>query len=174
MVPIIVKSFKNDGTIHRSWYNVFLIENNENFFVLGSLKAIVMEDNGRRWVTREPAITIFPKHEWYNVCCMIKKDKIAYYVNLASFPLYESDAIKYVDYDLDIKFDKSHDFKLLDSNEYEANSKSMNYDIKIDGILKAAILQVKDLANKNLFPFNDNEIYKIFYDFKAHYDLESM
>ena len=77
---VFVKCFKHDGSLHRVWRRSFLIENNENYFVIASKKAVVSEGNGRQWVAKEPAITIFPKNKWFNVIAMLKDPYVAYYV----------------------------------------------------------------------------------------------
>ena len=60
---IFVKCFKHDGSLHRVWRRSYLVENNENYFVIASKKAVVSEGNGRQWIAKEPAITIFPRTE---------------------------------------------------------------------------------------------------------------
>jgi protein associated with RNAse G/E len=163
--PISIKSFKHDGSVHRSWYNIFVVENNSEFIIVASIKSGVIEGKGRKWVAREPAITVFPKHKWYNVCCMIRDQGVSYYVNLASPLTMEDGCIKYVDYDLDLKYSYNTPIKYLDINEYRSNSKLMNYDDHLDGILRNTIIEVKKLMIAHKFPFNDNEILKIYNNF---------
>lgn len=163
--PIIVKCFKNDGSLHRSWYNSYLIDNNDEYFILCSIKAFVIEKNKRKWLAKEPAITIFPKKKWYNVCAMLKDPYIGYYVNLASPPILEDGIIKYVDYDLDMKLNFENEIKLIDLNEYIDHKESMHYDPRIDEILKKTIVDIRSLMEQRTFPFDDLKNIDYYYDF---------
>lgn len=162
---VLVKSFKNDGSIHRTWRKSILIENNENYFILLSKKANVYESNGREWKAREPAITIFPKNKWFNVIAMLKDPYVSYYVNLASPPVYENGIIKYVDYDLDLKLNYKNEIKVIDVNEYENHKVNLHYDKNIDDILKSTIEEIKKLMKKREFPFDDLKIIDYYYDY---------
>lgn len=162
---ILIKSFKNDGSIHRTWRKSILIENNEDYFVLLSKKANVFEGNGREWKAREPAITIFPKNKWFNVIAMLKNPFVSYYVNLASPPIYENGTIKYVDYDLDLKLNYKDEIKVIDVNEYETHKVQFHYNPLIDKILKDTIEFVKEKMKKREFPFDDMKIIDIYYDY---------
>lgn len=162
---ILVKCYKHDGSLHRIWRRSFLIDNNENYFVMASKKAMVCEGNGRQWTAKEPAITIFPKGKWFNVIAMLKNPYVAYYVNLASPPIYENNIIKYIDYDLDIKFNFNNEIKLIDINEYKNHKKKLHYNDEIETILMETIDYIEDLMKKREFPFDDLKIIDYYYDF---------
>lgn len=162
---VIVKCYKNDGSLHRTWRKSFLIENNEKYFVLLSKKALVIESNGRGWKAREPAITIFPKDRWFNVIAMLKNPFVGYYVNLASPPILEDNIIKYVDYDLDLKLNINNEIKLIDVNEYESHKNIYHYDKKIDEILKQTVNDIKLLMKERKFPFEDLKIIDYYYNY---------
>ena len=79
-----IRCYKHNGALHRVWDRGLVLENNNDFIVIASKKAKVVESNGRCWFTKEPAVTIFSKKEWWNVICMLKKDGVCYYCNIAS------------------------------------------------------------------------------------------
>lgn len=162
---IPIKCFKHDGSFHRAWRKSFLIENNSDYFIFASKKAIVSENNGRKWTAKEPAITIFPKNSWFNVIAMLKDPYVAYYVNLASPPIYENGEIKYIDYDLDLKFNFNNEIKLIDINEYQNHKAKLHYGDEIDKILQDTIDIITDLMKKRVFPFEDLKIIDYYYDF---------
>ena len=85
-------------------------------------------------MTREPAICYFPKDRWYNVICMIRKTGVYYYVNIASPTLYDGEALKYIDYDLDLKVYPDYRYKVLDEGEYAAHRKLYGYSDDLDRI----------------------------------------
>ena len=116
---VYIQSFKHDGSLHRTWACGYVIEANEKRIVAVTNKTLVSESDGRKWVTREPAICFFYPDKWYNVICMIRKTGIHYYCNIASPSLYDGEAIKNIDYDLDVKVAPNGKSIILDEEEYE-------------------------------------------------------
>lgn len=119
---------------------------------------LVTESDGRRWVTREPAIVYFHKKYWFNVIAMIREKGVSYYCNLASPFLLDDEALKYIDYDLDIKVFPDGEKRLLDVDEYEMHSKMMNYPNDIDFILKENVKILVDWINNGDGPFSEGYI----------------
>ena len=58
---------------------------------------------------------------------MIRKTGIYYYCNLASPSLYDGEAIKNIDYDLDVKLFPDGRIEILDEDEYEQHGREMGY-----------------------------------------------
>ena len=94
-----IRCYKHNGALHRVWDRGLVLDNNSDFIVIASKKAKVVEANGRCWFTKEPAVTIFSKKEWWNTICMLKKDGVCYDCNIASPSIIDKDSIKYIDYD---------------------------------------------------------------------------
>ena len=67
---------------------------------------------------------------------MLREDGVYYYCNLSSPFVFDNNAIKYIDYDLDIKVFPDMSYTLLDEDEYELHRKEMSYPDVIDKILK--------------------------------------
>lgn len=155
-----IHSYKHNKSLHRIWKNVIVLNKNENdnTLIVGNDKAMVIESNGRYWKTKEPAICYFFKDYWFNVICMIKKDGIYYYCNLSSPYLYDGEAIKYIDYDLDLKFFPNGDYIVLDNDEFEAHKFKMNYDKRIEKILKYNINEMINLFKQKKEPFSKEKV----------------
>ncbi len=160
-----IQSFKHNGSLHRMWDRGLVLENNDDFIVVASKKAKVIESNGRRWFTKEPAVTIFSKKEWWNTICMLKKEGVCYYCNIASPSLVEKDNIKYIDYDLDAKLYPNKEIKVLDEREYLAHSHLFGYSQELNKVLRYQTSQiVKKMKNKE-FPFDDEKILEYYDNF---------
>ena len=155
--------YKHDGSLHRCWDRGLVLANNDDFIVIATKKAKVVEYNGRRWFTKEPAVTIFSKKEWWNVICMLKEDGICYYCNIASPALINSRMIKYIDYDLDAKLFPSGDIKILDEKEYLRHIDTYKYTDELDQVLRYSMKLVLRKMEAREFPFNDERI-------RAYYD----
>ena len=158
----IIHSYKHDGNIHRSWDEAVLLEEKEDYLVFGNEKTKVVESDGRVWKTKEPAILFFYKNKWYNVIGQCKKDGIYYYCNIASPFIIESNTIKYIDYDLDLRVFPDGSFKVLDRGEYNYHKNKMNYSDEIDTILKEELTDLIEKARNKEMPF-ENEIIKKYY-----------
>ncbi|MEG0981587.1 MAG: DUF402 domain-containing protein, partial [Erysipelotrichaceae bacterium] len=98
---VYIQSFKHDGSLHRTWAKAYIIEVSETRIVGVTDRSCVIESDGRVWITREPAICFLYPDRWYNVISMIRKTGIHYYCNIASPSIYDGEAIKNIDYDLD-------------------------------------------------------------------------
>ena len=58
--------------------------NRKRHYWCQTITHFVTESDGRRWVTREPAIVYFHKKYWFNIIAMIRDNGISYYCNMAS------------------------------------------------------------------------------------------
>ena len=56
---IRVQSYKHDGSLHRTWDNVMVIDVTDDYIVTGSCASRVVECDGRIWYTKEPAVSIY-------------------------------------------------------------------------------------------------------------------
>ena len=160
-----IRCYKHNGTIHRFWDRGLVLENNDDYLIVATKRAKVVENNGRCWFTKEPAVTIFSKKEWWNAICMLKKDGICYYCNIASPALIDGDSIKYIDYDLDVKLYGDGTTKLLDVSEYRKHAEEQGYGDDIKTVLEKSVNNIYDLIEKKEFPFIDEEIHKYYEKF---------
>lgn len=164
--------FKHNGSLHRCWDRGLVLENNDDIIVIATKKAKVVESNGRRWFTKEPAVTIFSKKEWWNAICMFKKEGICYYCNIASPSVIDGDSIKYIDYDLDAKLFPNGDIRLLDQREYLHHKEKYNYSEELDTVLKYTMEKIVSLMKKKEFPFDDDSIRNYYDEFLKSFNKE--
>ena len=157
-----IQCFKHNGSLHRCWDRALVLENTPDYIVTATRRAKVVESNGRRWFTKEPAVTIFSKKEWWNAICMLKKDGVCYYCNIASPSVIDKDSIKYIDYDLDAKLFHNNEIRVLDEKEYLHHKNSYHYSDELDAVLKDQTRIIVERMKKREFPFNDELINKYF------------
>lgn len=153
-----VHGYKHDKTVHRIWNKVKVLYSDHKMLVVGNNRTKVIEHNGRTWYTREPAICFYFKDYWFNVIAMIKKNGVHFYCNLSSPYIYDGEAIKYIDYDLDVKLYPNGTFQILDEMEYEYHRKLMKYDDKIDFIVKKSMEELIEMIERKEKPFNTNYV----------------
>uniref|UniRef100_UPI0035A1C130 DUF402 domain-containing protein n=1 Tax=Jeotgalibaca porci TaxID=1868793 RepID=UPI0035A1C130 len=74
--------------------------------------------------------------------------------NLASPYAIDDEALKYIDYDLDIKVFPDGEKRLLDVDEYELHRARMKYPKEIDHILKENVKILVSWINEEKGPFS--------------------
>lgn len=157
MSKYYIQSYKHDGSLHRTWSKVNLISEDEDKFVSINKRTQIIEANKRTWIAREPAIYYLYKNAYYNVIAMLREDGIYYYCNLASPSLYDGEAIKNIDYDLDVKFHPNGSYQILDEKEFKVNKEKFNYPKVLEKRLRDEIDMIVDLFKNNKTPFNKEE-----------------
>lgn len=160
-----IRCYKHNGTIHRFWDRGLVLENNDDYLIVATKRAKVVENNGRCWFTKEPAVTIFSKKEWWNAICMLKKDGICYYCNIASPSIIDNETIKYIDYDLDAKLFPDKVIKVLDEREYKRHRRQYGYNSDLNKILRYQTDEIVKKMKDGEFPFIDSKINEYFDSF---------
>lgn len=150
---IEIQSYKHNGTLHRVWESSLVLKGTETIVIGANDRTQVRESDGRTWMTREPAICYFHSEKWFNVIGMIRTDGIHYYCNISSPFVYDEEALKYIDYDLDIKVFPDMTYELLDVDEYEAHQRLMGYPLALDKILKDNLNSLKHWIHQRKGPF---------------------
>ncbi|USK34430.1 DUF402 domain-containing protein [Bacillus sp. F19] len=151
---IQIHSYKHDGHIHRIWDETTVLKASQHCIIGGNDRTVVTESDGRTWITREPAICYFHTKYWFNVIGMIREDGIYYYCNISSPFAWDDEALKYIDYDLDVKIFPDMTYIILDEDEYEYHRKKMKYPDVIDLILKSNLEKLLRWIRQQKGPFS--------------------
>lgn len=158
-----VQAYKHDGKLHREWAPAYLVEETDEYWALASRMSSVIESDGRRWMTKEPAIFMLFKHKWMNVIAMFKeRGGITYYVNIATPTILDDDYLRYIDYDLDVKLYPDLVEKTLDEKEFQYNAKHYGYPEKLMKVVLKSKEEVIEMIENKAFPFVDSEIERLY------------
>jgi len=169
---VIIQAYKHNQELHRQWSHGYVLEDNDDYFIVASIRASVIESDGRKWHTKEPAIFILSKKHWFNVIAMFKEEGISYYVNIASPSIFDKGYIKYIDYDLDIKKFTDGSTKLLDVSEYKKHAQEQGYSQEIMDILQNSVEEIYGKIERKESPFVDAEIHAYYNEFKKAFNAE--
>ena len=150
---IPVHGYKHDGRIHRVWRRVRIMDVSENGIIAASNKTLVVESDGRIWKTTEPAISYFFNDRWFNVIAILRKDGVHFYCNLASPTIYDENALKYIDYDLDLKVFPNYRYKILDEYEFKKHKHEMEYSEEIQKVIRSQMKELIEMVRKKEGPF---------------------
>ena len=155
---ITIKSYKHDGSLHRVWRDTMVLKTTENALIGCNEHTLVIESDGRRWRTREPALVYFHEEFWFNIVTMIRQKGVSYYCNLASPFLIDEEGAKYIDYDLDVKIFPDGEKRLLDVDEYEIHGIKYNYPKEIDSILNENVKTLVSWIREERGPFSEEYV----------------
>ena len=145
---------------------VLCITNFTNQVVVVNNKTRVIESSGRVWYTKEPAVCYFFAKQWFNVISMLRSNGVHFYCNIASPTLWDDEALKYIDYDLDLKVFPNNTIKVLDQKEYAKHTISMSYPQKLDEILNKELNNLLTKVEENHELFSKQKVYQYFDTYK--------
>ncbi|ADE19422.1 hypothetical protein MCRO_0084 [Mycoplasma crocodyli MP145] len=152
-----VQAYKYDGVLYRQWNSAKVLNNNSKHLVLFLLKARVSDIDKKRWAYRDPVLWFFPKNNLFNAVVLLRKNGPYIYINVASQPVIEDDVLKYIDFDLDIKYYPNKELKLVDREEYYKNKKQLKYPKKLQKMIYEELTELINLYNNYSYIF-DNKV----------------
>ena len=155
---IEIISYKHNGDLHRVWQYANIVRQTEKETVLVNDRANVIDGDGRRWLRKEPAVCYFYKDYWFNVICMLRNGSIYYYCNLSSPYAVDSEGIKYIDYELDVKVFPSGDRLILDRDEFEFNQVDYHYSQDLIDIIEKQLKFLLQMIDNKEGPFNSQQV----------------
>ncbi len=145
-----VQAFKHDGTLYRQWNGLKVIEASPFMTVLFAFKTKVAEDNGQRWIIREPMLWFFSHDDFFNTNVLLRESGSYFYTNLSSPLFFEDKTIKYIDYDLDVKMYPNKKTRVVDQDEYKKHKTQMNYPQKLIDKIDSTIEKIlQDIKNRD-------------------------
>lgn len=162
---IQIQSYKHDESLHRIWEKATVVEQTDEYVIVINKRTKVIEANGRFWHTREPSVTWFFNDRWFNIIGILKKDCIHFYCNIASPFLMDEEALKYIDYDLDIKVVEDFSYTTLDRNEYNKHKAKMEYPTKLKAILEQELQALKMMIEQRKYPFNHDLVKRYYQEY---------
>ena len=161
-----VHCYKHNGRINSISDEAIVIEETDEYLICGNYKAQLIDNDGHSHRTKEPAIMFFYKNHWFNVIAQFKDFGLFYYCNIASPFLIDDNAIKYIDYDLDLRVFPDGGYRILDKNEYKYHKKKMNYSEELDLVINKELEKLIEIKNKKEGPFDRELIYKYLEEYK--------
>ncbi|MGL5020856.1 MAG: DUF402 domain-containing protein [Mycoplasmatales bacterium] len=156
MNKIKIFAYKHNGDFHRLWSKSEIVLETKDYFITKTPNRVrVIEQESHFWFTKEPAICYFSKKRWFNIIIIFRPNDVLYYCNIASPILKELETLKYIDYDLDLKyFVSSKKIKILDRNEYIENKEKYNYPEWIDKKVERELKILHTWAKNEIGPFS--------------------
>jgi uncharacterized protein len=172
----IIKSFKHDGHLHRTWLENWRIpqdqllpEHQEEWMmVLINSQTKIREADGKEWMSRIPGVSFFIPNEWFNIVALIEETGIRYYCNIASPPYLAGDVITYIDYDLDVIRFPDGTVQVVDQEEYELHKTIYHYSSLVEKKVKRGLDLLLERLSKRQSPFQDEQVLKYYQLWENH------
>ncbi|MCU9934072.1 DUF402 domain-containing protein [Mycoplasmopsis felis] len=160
-MQINVQAYKHNGFLYRQWSQAKVIFHNKRHIVLSlkGTKVIEIQKNSNGWKYNDDALWFIPKYSMYNSIVMIKKNiGNSYYINLSSYPIFEDNTIKFIDYDLDCKSYPNKDLQIVDREEFKVNSEKYSYPKKLKELIFDSVNEIVNFYNNEQYFFSEEII----------------
>jgi hypothetical protein len=168
---LTINCYKHNGILNQVSEEAMVLEVTEDRLICANDRTKITEDDGRSYRTKETAILVFYKKNWFNIIAQLKKQGLFYYCNIASPYIIENNIIKYIDYDLDLRVFPDGGFRILDRNEYKYHKRIMNYSTELDKVIEEELQTLIAMKRANNGPFEREFIdkyYEKFLDLKKN------
>ena len=155
--PIVtINSRKYDGKLHRSWKAELIKKDCSLFEFVGEFEKEITHSH--LGVIRRDTISyeFYWLERWYNVFRFHEPDGSFrnFYCNINMPPKFENYILDYVDLDVDIVVWKDFSRQILDTDEFEANSRKYVYPNRLREKVGESLNELIALIDKRIFPFD--------------------
>lgn len=155
-----IVSLKHDGSFHRSWEENTVLEETKEGLIGMNNRTMVVEADGTRWLTEEPAIFYFYPDKWFNVIVLFTEDDYSFYCNVSSSYRKEGQVLSYIDYDVDLIVSSDLRYRFVDVDEFIFHRKKYSYPSKVVSNVQKASKQIVEAITKKADPFNASFVEK--------------
>jgi protein associated with RNAse G/E len=173
-LPYIIKSFKYNGHLHRTWLQNWLVpppmvlpqHQQEAMHILINHRTPIIEADGKKWTSRVPGVSFFIPDMWYNVVALLEDNGIRYYCNIASPPYLTGNVMTYIDYDLDVIVLPNRKVSVVDQEEYMRHKASYQYPEFVQRKVEESVQLLLARIERVEIPFCDDDVYYYFEQWK--------
>lgn len=167
---VIIKSFKYDGHVHRTWFENWPVPEEslhpllrrEKFRVFINHGTKIREADGKMWVSRVPGVTYFAPGHWFNAVALLEATGVRFYCNVASPFTYYDNTLTYIDYDLDAILLHNGEIHIVDEEEYEAHRTLYQYPPVVERKVKEGLNELLARMREGRAPFLAGESQKYY------------
>lgn len=154
---ITVRTFKYDGTDHRSW-RAHVSRQEDSLIVLDAKFEEEIRHPLLGTVARETlSIEYYWLDRWYNIFRFVEPTGQLrnFYCNVNVPPVFQKNVLSYIDLDMDVLVAPDFSYSILDEDEFAANAARFNYPAEVLLKSRMALEELITLIKARAFPFND-------------------
>lgn len=153
---ITINSRKYDGSLHRSWRAELIGRNDNVLELVGEFEKEIIHPHlgiiGRGTISYE----FYWLERWYNVFRFYEPlgDFRNFYCNINIPPKFENSVLDYIDLDIDVVVWKDFSRQILDTDEFEENSRRYIYSDALREKVADSLSELLSLIDNRIFPFD--------------------
>ena len=153
---ILVRTFKFDGSEHRSWPARILKQDGPLVVLDATFSAEVVHDLLGTIPSGTHSLEYYWLDRWYNVFRFAKPNGELrnYYCNVNVPPTLDGETLSYVDLDLDILVEPDFSYRVLDLEDFETNAKLYGYPAEVETNARRAVDELIRMIQAHEFPFD--------------------
>ena len=152
-VTVTVQKF--DGSAHRSW-QADLVERQGPLLVLDGVFAEEVDHELLGRITRGTrSLEYYWLDRWFNVFRFLEDSGAvkSFYCNINLPPVLDQGVLSYVDLDIDVLVAPDFSYRVVDTDEFEANAVRLNYPPEVQRGAKESLVELLSLIETRQFPF---------------------
>jgi protein associated with RNAse G/E len=156
---ITIRACKYDGVEHRRWH-ARLLSHRDSLVVLDArFDRLIEHDLLGTILPGTISVEYYWLDRWYNVFRfhLPTGELRSYYCNVNVPPLFDGRVLSYVDLDIDILVAPDLSYRIVDLDEFEANSERFHYPSEVRAHAHAALDELVALVSARQFPFDYEE-----------------
>lgn len=146
-MTILVRTYKFDGSEHRSWSARLLRQDGPLIILDARFSEEVVHDLLGTIESDTHSLEYYWLDRWYNVFRFNER----FYCNLTKPPIFDGSILTYVDLDIDVLVESDFSYKILDLEDFE--NSSYPTDLKEQAL--QALEELLSLVETRSFPFNE-------------------
>ncbi|GFR37951.1 UPF0374 protein YjjG [Insulibacter thermoxylanivorax] len=173
----VIKSFKHNGHIHRTWYENWLVPQQlllpehaaEQMLILINEQTLISEADGSQWTSKVPGVSFFIPGEWYNIVALLEEEGVRFYCNVASPPYQDAThhTITYIDYDLDVIRTADGEIVVVDEDEYAEHRRLYHYSSLVEHKVGQGLKKLLQRVQEARTPFEEHTAYHYYEEWKS-------
>ncbi|MBD2869047.1 DUF402 domain-containing protein [Paenibacillus arenilitoris] len=153
---IRLKALKYPDRNHYEWEGELLEQTDDYVIVLCRPgRRLVHYTKNKVFTIDNTSLEIFFLKEWHTVAIGLEQGRaVSYYCNVAMPSVLDGDELRFVDLDLDLVQGRDEPWKVVDEDEFEANSETFRYPPELKDNAVQALARLKAKVEKGEFPFH--------------------
>ena len=153
---LVVKVYKYDGTEHRSWRACLATYEGELIVLDATFADEVQHDLLGQICSGTISTEYYWLNRWYNIFRFSEPNGrlLSFYCNVSFPPTFTGQVLSYIDLDVDILVQPDFSYRILDTEDFEANIRIYGYTHEVQQGVKRATDQLVSLIEARTFPFN--------------------
>lgn len=154
--PVTVQALKYDGRLHRSWRARVTDVAGSLIVLAGTFDEEIRHDQLGTIVPGTQSVEYYWTDRFYNIFCFREPsgELRNYYCNVNLPARFEKSVLSFVDLDMDVLVAPDFTYRVLDIEEFQANTTRYGYPTEILRHADAALADLIALIEARRFPFS--------------------